>query len=114
MARETHGRRLEDLVLEGSIGNPCGRNYNAVKADKKLQGCEWIKVILVTGGSYGTGLSGSPGHIYTCYLFPPGENKLWAYDLYGSQRVRAYKDDPDMIARNIYPPAAHGEWIDDL
>ena len=38
-------------------------------------------------------------HAITAYMYPPGENTLWTYDLWGSFRVRAYKDDPMDIAR---------------
>ena len=32
-------------------------------------------------------------------MYPPGENTLWTYDLWGSFRVRAYKDNPREIAK---------------
>lgn len=41
------------------------------------------------------------GHAYAVYLYPPGKNKLWAYDRdWGSIRVRAYKDDAEAVARS--------------
>lgn len=39
------------------------------------------------------------GHAIVAYLYPPGENKLWTYDFWGSYRTRAYIDDPLQIAR---------------
>ena len=41
----------------------------------------------------------SSGHAIVAYMYPPGHNKLWTYDYWGSYRVRAYKDDPLDIAR---------------
>ena len=41
------------------------------------------------------------GHAVCVYLYPPGENKLWAWDSHWkSLRVRAWTDDPESIARN--------------
>ena len=40
------------------------------------------------------------GHAVCVYLYPPGENKLWAWDSYWkSIRLRAYWDDPMGVAR---------------
>lgn len=39
------------------------------------------------------------GHAIVAYLYPPGENILWTYDLWGSYRVRAFIDNPLQIAR---------------
>lgn len=41
----------------------------------------------------------SSGHAIVAYMYPPGHNKLWTYDYWGSYRVRAYKDDPLDVAR---------------
>lgn len=39
------------------------------------------------------------GHAMVAYLYPPGENKLWTYDSFGSFRIRAYTNDLATIAR---------------
>jgi hypothetical protein len=39
------------------------------------------------------------GHAMTAYLYPSGENRLWAYDSMGSWRVRAFTNDVESIAR---------------
>ena len=40
------------------------------------------------------------GHAYTIYLYPPGQNQLWAYDRdWGSTRVRAFKDNPLQVGQ---------------
>ena len=59
------------------------------------------------------------GHAYTIYLYPPGQNQLWAYDRdWGSMRIRAFKDDVYDVARkanqsrNIYWPLRKAEFID--
>ena len=44
--------------------------------------------------------AGKPrGHAYTAYLYPPGKNQLWIYDMWGSYRSRAFKNDPLAVAR---------------
>lgn len=41
------------------------------------------------------------GHAVTTYLYPPGANKLWAWDAtWKSLRVRAWTSGSDSIARN--------------
>jgi len=59
------------------------------------------------------------GHAYTIYLYPPGQNQLWAYDRdWGSMRIRAFKDDVYDVARKanqsrrIYWPLTFAEYID--
>jgi hypothetical protein len=43
------------------------------------------------------------GHAICSYLYPPGKNTLWGWDSHWkSNRLRAWSDDPDSIAR---------EWI---
>ena len=43
------------------------------------------------------------GHAICSYLYPPGKNTLWGWDSHWkSNRLRAWADDPDSIAR---------EWI---
>lgn len=58
-------------------------------------------------------------HAMTAFLYPPGENKLWAYDALGSSRIRAYLNDVESIA--VYAHFVRGadsstvknaEWID--
>jgi hypothetical protein len=39
------------------------------------------------------------GHAIVAYMYPIGKNQLWAYDFWGSYRVRAYKDNPLQIAK---------------
>jgi hypothetical protein len=40
------------------------------------------------------------GHAVTVYFYPPGQNKMWAWDSYWkSLRVRAWADDADSTAR---------------
>lgn len=58
------------------------------------------------------------GHAYAIYLYPPGKNKLWAYDRdWGSIRVRAFKDNPMAVAvsanasRNIYGKITSAEYL---
>jgi hypothetical protein len=41
------------------------------------------------------------GHAVCVYMYPPGQNKMWAWDSYWkSLRVRAWSDDADSVARN--------------
>ena len=57
------------------------------------------------------------GHAMVAYLYPSGENKLWAYDNMGSWRVRAYTNDIARIAREANASRGWGtntymaEWI---
>lgn len=39
------------------------------------------------------------GHAIAVYMYPPGQNKMWTYDFWGSYRARAYKDQPLQIAK---------------
>ncbi len=39
------------------------------------------------------------GHAMAAYLYPPGANRLWTYDLHGSYLTRAYTNDVAGIAR---------------
>lgn len=39
------------------------------------------------------------GHAITAYMYPRGKNKLWTHDQLGSYRVRAYRNDPEGIAK---------------
>ena len=57
----------------------------------------WSQVIIYTWYDKKTGKICS--HAITAYMYPPGENTLWTYDLWGSFRVRAYKDNPREIAK---------------
>jgi hypothetical protein len=59
------------------------------------------------------------GHAYTVYLYPAGQNQLWAYDRdWGSIRVRALREDVWDVAlkanksRNITAPLKSAEYID--
>ena len=41
------------------------------------------------------------GHAVCTYLYPPGQNRLWAWDsTWKSLRLRAWTNDADSIARN--------------
>lgn len=58
------------------------------------------------------------GHAVCTYLYPPGQNQLWAWDSHWkSLRIRAWTDDPASIARNwlasTHPgtPLARAEFI---
>jgi hypothetical protein len=59
------------------------------------------------------------GHAYTIYLYPPGQNQLWAYDSdWGSMRIRAFKDNVKDVAlkanqsRRLYHPITFAEYLD--
>jgi len=59
------------------------------------------------------------GHAYSIYLYPPGTNKLWAYDRdYGSTRVRAYKTNAKSVgqyankSRGLYEPLTIANYLD--
>lgn len=81
----------------------------AMDAKASLASGTWNEILFVTGGAYGDGVT-SPGHVYNVFLWPPGGNTLWAYDRRGSQRVRAYISDPNMIARKLIPPGVKGAY----
>jgi hypothetical protein len=40
------------------------------------------------------------GHALVAYLYPPGKNKLWTYDAWGSCRTYAYTNNPVQVAQN--------------
>ena len=57
----------------------------------------WAKVLIL---KWSKTVNNINGHAYTVYLYPPGDNQLWAYDRdWGSTRVRAFKDNPLEVAR---------------
>jgi hypothetical protein len=40
------------------------------------------------------------GHAICVYMYPPGKNQMWGWDSYWkSLRLRAFKDDPEMVAK---------------
>lgn len=73
----------------------------------------WSEVLVVSWND------GTPrGHAYCIYLYPQGQNQLWAYDRdWGSTRIRAYKDDANSVAqhaqrsRAIYSPVLSAEYL---
>ena len=58
------------------------------------------------------------GHAMTAYLYPPGKNRLWTYDLLGSYRVRAYTNNVGQIAQEAHWARGatnvtyFAEWLD--
>lgn len=57
----------------------------------------WAKVVRYTW--YDTKQQKYKGHAIVAYLYPPGENKLWTYDFWGSYRARAFINNPYQIAK---------------
>lgn len=58
------------------------------------------------------------GHAMCAFLYPPGKNQLWAYDSYGSTRIRAFTNNVADIAqkahwaRGLTNTTYMGEWVD--
>jgi len=59
----------------------------------------WAEVVGYQFDYTNTKKKKSSGHAIVAYMYPPGENRLWTYDYWGSYRVRAYKDNPLDIAK---------------
>lgn len=57
----------------------------------------WSEVVIYSW--YDPKIKSLKGHAITAYMYPKGKNQLWTYDLWGSYRIRAYKDDPIDIAQ---------------
>lgn len=94
--------------------NACLPNAIIMSSALRRQGV-WAKVLEVKWES----TNKINGHAYTIYLYPPSKNQLWAYDRdWGSTRIRAFKDDPRMVAekanssRAIYYPIKRAEYLD--
>jgi hypothetical protein len=48
------------------------------------------------------------GHALSSYLYPPGQNRLWAWDAWwGSAGLRAYANDAEGIARGFEAATYH-------
>ena len=58
---------------------------------------KWSEVLLYQYTSLKTGEM--KGHAVCAYIYPVGSNKLWVYDYEGSTRIKAYINDPMMIAQ---------------
>lgn len=76
----------------------------------------WAKVLIV---KWEEKIGNISGHAYTIYLYPSGQNQLWAYDdVWGSTRLRAFKDDPMQVgkaateARNYRGVVTSAQYID--
>jgi hypothetical protein len=76
----------------------------------------WAKVLIL---KWNKTVSNINGHAYTIYLYPPGDNQLWAYDRdWGSTRIRAFKDNPLEVAkaannaRNYFGTVMTASYID--
>lgn len=94
--------------------NACVPNAIIMASALRRQGV-WAKVLEVKWQS----TNRINGHAYTIYLYPPSKNQLWAYDRdWGSIRIRAFKDDPKMVAekanssRAIYHPIKSAAYLD--
>lgn len=94
--------------------NACVPNAIIMANALKRQGV-WAKVLEVKWNT----TNRINGHAYTIYLYPPAKNQLWAYDRdWGSTRIRAFKDNPKMVAeranysRNIYYPIKSVEYLE--
>lgn len=57
----------------------------------------WAKVVRYGWFDYKS--NSNKGHAIVAYLYPPGENKLWTYDFWGSYRTRAFINDPYEISQ---------------
>jgi hypothetical protein len=84
---------------------------DALEAKNKLDGSSiWHKTLIVTwqerNGEYGC-------HAYSVFMWPPGQNKLWAYDARGSQPIRAWKDDPSDVGRKLVPFLTDAYYVED-
>jgi hypothetical protein len=76
----------------------------------------WAKVLIV---KWEKKIGNINGHAYTIYLYPSGNNLLWAYDdTWGSTRLRAFKDNPMHVgiaateARNYRGTVVSAQYID--
>ena len=60
--------------------------------------CKWDHVIVY---QYNNAYANNrpEGHAIVAYMYPIGKNQLWTYDYMGSYRIRAYLDDPIVIAQ---------------
>ena len=75
----------------GKFGNACLPEAIAMSQSLKKHGIE-SRVLGIYTPTW--------GHAVATYLYPPGQNKLWAWDSHWkSLRVRAWTDDADSIAR---------------
>lgn len=70
---------------------------SALDAETLLTGVVWKRKLIVEYDHFGT----LKAHIWVLYMYPPGDNQLWAWDRTGSKRVRAYIDNPEQIARQL-------------
>ena len=75
----------------GRYGNACLPEAIAMSQSLKRHGIE-SRVLGIYTPTW--------GHAVTTYLYPPGANKLWAWDsTWKSLRLRAWTNDADSIAR---------------
>jgi hypothetical protein len=59
----------------------------------------WAEVVSYQFDYTNTKNKKSSGHAIVAYMYPPGKNRLWTYDHWGSYRAKAYKDDALDIAK---------------
>lgn len=53
------------------------------------------------------------GHAICAYMYPKGQNQLWAWDRnYMSIRLRAWKDDPESIAKAWLEKTNYDQTLD--
>ena len=76
----------------GRYGNACLPEAIAMSQSLKRHGIE-SRVLGIYTPTW--------GHAVCTYLYPPGQNRLWAWDsTWKSLRLRAWTNDADSIARN--------------
>jgi len=82
---------LIDNKLQFKYGNDCLPQAIIMTQSLKEKGIE-ANVLTIYTDKW--------GHAICVYMYPLGQNKLWAWDrFWKSMRLRAWKDDPDSIAR---------------
>ena len=78
--------------FSGKYGNACLPEAIAMSQSLRKHGIE-ARVLGIYTEKW--------GHAVTTYLYPPGQNRLWAWDsTWKSLRVRAWTDDADSIAKS--------------
>ena len=78
--------------FSGIFKNACLPEAIAMAQSLRKHGIQ-AKVLTIYAPNY--------GHAVTTYLYPPGQNQLWAWDSYWkSLRIHAYTNNPESIAKN--------------
>ena len=82
---------VEEPEISGMFKNAC--LPEAIMMTKALKDHEIdARVLAIYAPGY--------GHAICVYMYPPGKNQMWGWDSYWkSLRIRAFKDDPEMVAR---------------